>query len=139
MSRLGYRKCKRCGRNRAERFYTGRRGSVCVSCKQRSRSKAGHEQRVMATYGLRSGEYDALFTAQGGRCAICRETRSQRLSVDHCHATGVVRGLLCRRCNGRLLTAALDRPWVLRAAASYLDDPPAVRCLGERFYRQGAV
>ncbi|MFC9974321.1 endonuclease domain-containing protein [Spirillospora sp. NPDC127200] len=139
MSRRGYRKCQRCERNRAEKFYTGKRGRICASCKRKSRSKAGHEQRVMATYGLRSGEYDALFKAQDGRCAICRETRSQRLSVDHCHKSGVVRGLLCRRCNGRLLTAALDRPWVLRAAADYLEDPPAVRHLGERLYQHGGA
>lgn len=88
----------------------------------------------MKTYGLGPGEYDALFKAQEGRCAICRQPRKQRLSVDHCHKTGLVRGLCCRLCNGRLLTAARDKPDVLRRAADYLEDPPAVRHLGERHY-----
>lgn len=91
----------------------------------------------MRTYGLGPGEYDALYEAQGGRCAICRQTRRQRLSVDHDHKTGLVRGLLCRLCNGRLLTAARDDQTVLRAAADYLDNPPAVKHIGKRYYRGG--
>ena len=46
-------------------------------------------------------EYDNLFMKQNGRCAICgREPLpSRRLSVDHCHTTGKIRGLLCGDCN----------------------------------------
>lgn len=88
----------------------------------------------MRTYGLGKGEYEALFKAQGGKCAICGGTRKQRLSVDHCHKTQLVRGLLCRTCNGRLLTAARDKPETLRRAAYYLEYPPAVIYIGERFY-----
>ncbi|MFI1796374.1 endonuclease VII domain-containing protein [Streptomyces sp. NPDC020379] len=90
---------------------------------------------MQATYGLQAGDYDRLFELQGGRCAVCGGTRRQRLSVDHDHKTGLVRGLLCRMCNGRLLTAARDRPETLRAAAEYLEDPPAQRHLGPRYYR----
>lgn len=90
----------------------------------------------MKTYGLQKGEYGKLFEAQGGRCAICLGTRRQRLSVDHCHKTGRVRGLLCRTCNGRLLTSARDRPDVLRNAAYYLENPPAVEIIGERFFTE---
>ncbi|WP_433332564.1 endonuclease VII domain-containing protein [Spirillospora sp. CA-294931] len=89
----------------------------------------------MATYGLQRGEYDKLFAAQASVCAICGQARKQRLSVDHCHKRGHVRGLLCRLCNGRLLTAARDRPEILRAAAEYLENPPALEVLGERHYK----
>ncbi|MFF7588604.1 endonuclease VII domain-containing protein [Kitasatospora purpeofusca] len=85
-------------------------------------------------YGLAAGEYDRLFVAQGGACAICGGTRKQRLSVDHCHKTGAIRGLLCRMCNGRLLTAARDKPERLRAAAEYLESYPCDRILGRRWY-----
>ncbi|KPC90781.1 hypothetical protein ADL27_32410 [Streptomyces sp. NRRL F-6602] len=134
MESKGMRVCARCGRNRNLKFYSGPRGRVCVTCQKRSRSKASHEARVTATYGLKPGEYDRLFEAQGGACAICGGKRRQRLSVDHDHKTGLVRGLCCRLCNGRLLTAARDRPEVLRAAADYLENPPALRLLGERYH-----
>ncbi|MEU5878199.1 endonuclease VII domain-containing protein [Spirillospora sp. NPDC047279] len=135
MSRAGFRECQKCGRNRAERFYASNRGRICVTCRKKGRSKAAHENRVVATYGLQRGEYDQLFESQGGVCAICSQPRVQRLSVDHCHERGIVRGLLCRMCNGRLLTAARDRPEILRAAADYLESPPALEVLGERHYR----
>ncbi|MEU2513760.1 endonuclease VII domain-containing protein [Streptomyces syringium] len=108
---------------------------MCASCRKKARSKASHSARVQSTYGLGPGEYDELLRLQGGRCAICGGTRRQRLSVDHCHKTHLVRGLLCRMCNGRLLTAARDRPEVLRAAADYLEDPPAQRHLGPRYHQ----
>ncbi|GAA4187132.1 hypothetical protein GCM10022252_20160 [Streptosporangium oxazolinicum] len=127
------KRCERCGLNRQERFYSGPRGRICTTCQKRSRSEAHHRRRVGKIYGLDIGEYDALFLAQNGACAICEGTRKQRLSVDHDHRDGVVRGLLCRMCNGRLLTAARDRPEVLRAAAEYLERPPAIDVIGYRY------
>ncbi|WP_083975106.1 endonuclease VII domain-containing protein [Kitasatospora mediocidica] len=89
----------------------------------------------MQTYGLGPGEYESLLKAQGGACAICRGKRRYRLSVDHDHKTDLVRGLLCRMCNERLLTAARDKPDVLRSAAAYLDAPPAQHFIGLRYYQ----
>jgi Recombination endonuclease VII len=44
--------------------------------------------------------YDAMFALQGGLCAICRQSGGhRRLHVDHNHATKVIRGLLCHKCN----------------------------------------
>ena len=51
-------------------------------------------------YGITPEAYAALLTKQGSACAICR--RTGRLSIDHDHATGKVRGLLCYRCNNNL-------------------------------------
>src|SRR5262245_50008280 len=53
-------------------------------------------------YGLSPAEYAALLAKQGGACAICRKRSKGRLCVDHCHLTGTVRGLLCRKCNTAL-------------------------------------
>lgn len=92
---------------------------------------------MQATYGLGEGEYDQLLEAQGGVCAVCKQSRSKRLDVDHDHRTGIVRGLCCARCNRQLLARGLrDDPQIARNAASYLEDPPAPRILGERLHHR---
>lgn len=81
--------------------------------------------RLMKEYGITHAEYEAMLAAQGGLCAICRQTETYRLPdssvsplvIDHNHATGKVRALLCRACNSAIglfgedehrLAAALD-------------------------------
>ncbi|MFF9481410.1 endonuclease VII domain-containing protein [Streptomyces sp. NPDC014733] len=131
--RKGYRKCAKCQKNRQERFFTPR-GKVCSTCRTATRRASARNARLQATYGLTAEEYQLLFDHQGGRCAICRETRTKNLAVDHCHKTEAIRGLLCQRCNGHLLArGARDRPDVLRRAADYLEHYPAWEVLGPRF------
>jgi len=67
------------------------------------------DSKLRRTYGITADDYAAMLTAQGGVCAVCRQPeragrdgRIVRLSVDHCHRTGAVRGLLCRACNTRV-------------------------------------
>jgi hypothetical protein len=77
-------------------------------------------------YGLTPDDYEALLASQGGTCAICGESprgvgRYGRLVVDHEHASGKIRGLLCSNCN-RALGWFRDSPSILRAAESYLLD-----------------
>lgn len=61
-----------------------------------------------------------MLATQGGRCAICRELPGRKaLHVDHDHASGRVRGLLCFRCNAGLGNFR-DDPGTLKAALSYL-------------------
>ncbi len=73
--------------------------------------------------GVTDADYERLLTAQGGHCALCpTKPKTRRLHVDHDHATGRVRGLLCYRCN-RALPAGLNADWHLRAAG-YLNGPP---------------
>lgn len=81
--------------------------------------KKPRERRATYSNFDRVEGFAALLTAQGGACALCRAITDYRLLVDHCHATGVVRGLLCRRCNAGL-GFFLDSPEVLRAAAAYV-------------------
>lgn len=55
-------------------------------------------------YGLTSSDYIKMFDEQDGKCKICLGSCSSGhfLSVDHCHKTGKVRGLLCKKCNSAL-------------------------------------
>lgn len=66
-----------------------------------SADKAAHAYRLRR-YGLTIEDYDAMLLTQKGRCAICGRSATEntkRLSVDHDHVTGHVRGLLCQVCN----------------------------------------
>jgi epoxyqueuosine reductase QueG len=65
--------------------------------------------------------YDELLKKQNGVCAICLKAcnKNKRLSVDHDHKTGKVRGLLCNKCN-RALGMFKDDPKLLRSAARYI-------------------
>ncbi|MFB7782051.1 endonuclease VII domain-containing protein [Streptomyces vinaceus] len=133
-TRKGFRECSKCGKNRSEKFYTSTRGRVCATCRKVGRRRASRNTRIQAIYGLSADDYGALFNAQEGKCAICREARKANLAVDHCHKTEAIRGLLCARCNGQLLArGARDRPEVLRRAADYLEDYPAWKVLGPRY------
>ena len=107
---------------------SGPRSPRCAThmrAKKKSASARSHALRTVATYGITGEEYWLLYASQGGRCFVCRKGRglSRRLSVDHSHETGEVRGLLCSFCNyyvlGRLNLDALKR------AVLYLEDPPA--------------
>jgi len=62
-----------------------------------------------------------MYADQFGRCAICGGVNDidRRLSVDHNHDTGEVRGLLCNRCN-RAIGLLGDSIDILESAISYL-------------------
>lgn len=69
--------------------------------------------------------YDALLEAQGNCCAICgRPPYARKFNVDHDHRTLEVRGLLCFLCN-YFVVQRTATPELLRAAAAYLEAPPA--------------
>ena len=83
------------------------------------------------TYGITLSEFDALVAAQGNRCAVCGSEFVKTPHVDHDHRSGRVRGALDYRCNKFVVGRHRDGV-LLRAAADYLDNPPAVALLGER-------
>lgn len=58
-------------------------------------------RHTLAVYGITPEQFSAMLTAQGGRCAICRSDKpfGKNFHLDHCHVTGRVRGILCKRCN----------------------------------------
>ena len=79
------------------------------------------------TYGLTQNDIDRLVAAQGGVCAICGKAwTSQGPHVDHDHATGKVRGILCFRCNAALGHIS-DDPRIVRAMIDYLTKFKKVR------------
>lgn len=83
------------------------------------------DSHLRKLYGIGVEDYESLYRFQAGKCSICerRPTKERRLVVDHDHATGEVRGLLCGRCN-LALGALEDRKDWLNRARSYLKKPP---------------
>lgn len=85
--------------------------------------------RLKREYGLTVEQYDDMLQRQGGACAICKSDdlqviktgRVRALSVDHCHETGDVRGLLCSNCNVGLgyLRDSVD---IIDGAIGYLQE-----------------
>jgi len=108
--------CSQCKQDlKVKDFYPNNRnsdglGGVCKSCIAENARKRH--------YGIDPQEYARLLIKQSGRCAICKST-SNDLMVDHCHSSGITRGLLCRSCNF-LIGACQDQLSILDAAENYL-------------------
>lgn len=73
------------------------------SCRSCSRTHT-RKHRLRRKYGITEARYQEMVASQGGRCACCGEefqndVPASRACVDHNHATGAVRDVLCGRCN----------------------------------------
>lgn len=85
-------------------------------------SSKGWASRIKSKYGLTDVEHARMFAEQNGLCWICRDPkRSSRdhgtgLVIDHDHATGEVRGLLCSRCNAAIGMLDDNPHWINRAS-----------------------
>lgn len=112
----GQRKCYRLRR----KYY--------IDCSKRwaranpeERRRIGREWARKATlqkHGLTEEKCASMRKNQKGRCLICN--LKKKLVIDHCHCTGIVRGLLCVFCNIGL-GSFRDSPTALRNAAAYLE------------------
>ena len=101
----------------------------CLAAKRSWSARNAQKLKRQATvrnlkklYGITLDLFELFLEKQGRACAICgRPSRqlSRRMSVDHDHSTGEVRGLLCDKCN-HLLGQANDDPQILIKAAAYL-------------------
>lgn len=131
-SGIGAKVCARCSTQKPATAFQ-RRGdklqSWCRDCSNAYRREKGYrghkpptEQKrkwqIKTRYGLTPADVARMIAEQGGACAICTGPM-ERPCIDHCHATGKVRGILCHRCNVRL--SAIDDLAYRTAAIAYLE------------------
>ena len=116
----GAKRCASCSEIKPlTEFHRARSQSGGYNCYCKTCRKAmGAEAHLRKSYGMSSAEFQAMVDAQGGVCAICVERPA--VHVDHDHATGQVRGVLCFPCNAAL-GQFLDRTDLLTRAVSYLE------------------
>jgi len=127
----GTRRCSRCGEVKSQEDFPRHRSSPqgrgyhCKPCharvtraninKNHGSARAFHLKR---RYKVDTVQVEWLILQQGGVCAICRTRKA--LHVDHDHATGRVRGILCFNCN-REIGKFGDDPALLRSAIAYIE------------------
>ena len=88
------------------------------------------KENAIKRYGLTIEQYETMIETQNNKCTICGQEECikapgiynevKSLAIDHCHITGVVRGLLCSNCN-KGLGSFKDNPEFLKRAALYLE------------------
>ena len=131
-------KCPSCEKTRAAAWARANPGKRTASTKawqkanpekKAALAKAGRDSRGLeyqriharkSIYGITEEQYQALIVLQNNCCAICMSSANGKtLHIDHDHATGKVRSLLCNSCN-HLLGNAKDTIELLKAAIKYL-------------------
>ena len=137
--------CSSCKKEKsADKFYSDKAhkdglSTRCKTCrklqaKKRRMSEKGsksiRESKLKDKYGINLDDYDRMFEEQNGVCAMCGkpETRktvtgaTYRLSVDHNHLTGQVRGLLCKHHNTAIGQFDVDENLdMLKLALKYME------------------
>jgi len=102
---------------------------VCRICNNTRQTRNYRRLHLKKTYNITEQEYNNLLKTQNYKCKICNKEESmlhqstdkiKRLSVDHNHKTGKVRGLLCANCN-LMIGHATESSFILRSGADYMD------------------
>ncbi len=110
-----------------KQYYQNNKEAFRERNKRRYKEKGAQDREVWRdtyyrkNYGITLEQYNTMLITQNNVCAICKLTCSRRLSVDHCHKTGKVRGLLCIKCN-RGLGNFNDEISRLKAAVNYMEN-----------------
>ncbi len=107
--------CSHCKFNGGIRFFSMgdhvKKYPYCFECRKSSRDQYENNRRnkdLNEKFGISLDQYNYLLRLQNNKCKICKKPESYKnhktnklfmLAVDHCHKSGIVRGLLCRKCN----------------------------------------
>jgi hypothetical protein len=98
------------------------RAAYYAANKEKEKAYSTVYNRLRKT-GVTQEQYDGAYLKQKGVCAICSrvEANGKQLAADHCHTTGVFRGLLCMKCN-RGIGYLNDDSVLVEKALNYLKE-----------------
>ena len=125
------KKCRGCEIEKTEdNFYLQKSGYLYPYCKpcnsirsrdwKRNNKEKHYHNQIKDKFKMTAEQHKILLDTHFNRCGICgKHEASRRLSVDHCHKTNVVRGILCRRCNLGI-SYFYDDVKLIKSAMTYL-------------------
>lgn len=146
MQSCSHKECDQINPQPLDAFYERYRGrtSWCKACFRKNANECNKTKRVenneyskkwhknnkekvrnrklLSLYGITPERYQELLILQSYKCAICNKNQddlSKPLSVDHCHKTNKIRGLLCYHCNVAI-GLFFDNPEFCNNASKYL-------------------
>jgi hypothetical protein len=109
---------------RNKRYYENNREREIERAKlqYRENPELSREKLLKRRFGITFKKYDEMLKSQNGVCAICQSScrSGKNLSVDHCHKTGKVRGLLCVDCNLGIANLKESQE-IFKKAAEYVE------------------
>jgi len=95
--------CTACSAIKAlSEFFSYKKGyyhSCCKKCSKVKSQKYHKNVYRFAKYGLKKEDYHIMLINQNNKCAICKSELNNEVTIDHCHESGKVRGILCGKCN----------------------------------------
>jgi len=121
------------GTHKNSRFREDYQYIECKSCTRESQinnEDVLYSSKIFKTYGLTLEEFNQMILEQNNACKICGKQETslarkseyrelptkRRLSIDHCHITGVIRGLLCAKCNTGIGMFCESKELLIKAA-----------------------
>src|ERR1035437_4788142 len=90
---------------------------------------ATRKHNLKRSFGMTQQEYTLLYNQQEGKCLGC-DKHFPILSIDHCHQTNKIRGLLCQRCN-LVIGNADDKVSTLRNLIEYIEHYRSIPLIAE--------
>jgi hypothetical protein len=106
------KKCRHCKETKSisdfsrNKSYRDGYFSTCKACRKSKypttlkQKQQAYERQIKRNYGITVDDYEKMYLAQNGLCAGCSQPNAgSKFHIDHCHASGKVRGLLCANCN----------------------------------------
>ena len=104
--------------------YKKRNAETTMGCYKRNPkvfSERNRKADLKRRFGLTLDQYETMLFEQNGVCFLCNKKcqTNERLCVDHCHKTGKVRKLLCRKCNSGIGQLG-DSEELLKKAVEYI-------------------